>query len=75
MIRCNEFSVHSNHGQTVISYTYDVLDPETGEAISLGKAQTMIPMDEDVTNSIETIRRFLIENGDITEESLKPRRY
>lgn len=75
MIRCTAFRVYSDSGQTKLSYTYDVLNPETGETVSKGEEQTVIPMDRSVSESIETIRRFLNEHGNISAESLKPRRY
>lgn len=63
MINCTAFSVEIESGQVKLTYSMN------------GKAQSIFAADPDVKDSALQILRFINENGDISEESLKPRRY
>lgn len=75
MISCTSFTVERIGGQVKISYTYDQIDAETGEPLVKDQHQSMYVVDKKVAKSIDAILRFITENGSISEESLKPRRY
>lgn len=63
MINCTSFSAEIEAGQVKITY-------QNGK-----KQQSIFAADQAVRESVNTIFRFISENGDISEESLKPRRY
>lgn len=63
MINCTSFSAETEAGQVKLTY-------QNGN-----RQQSIYASDQAIRESVNTILRFLSENGDISEESLKPRRY
>lgn len=57
----SSFMVLNVNGGDRVSYTYDVIDPETGELTSTNVKESFFVVDEELRGHIDAIRNFIRE--------------
>ena len=62
MKRLSSFMALNINGGDRISYTYDVIDDETGEPISTNNKGSFYVVDDELDAHIEAIRNYIREN-------------
>lgn len=56
------FAALSVNGGQRISYTFDEIDPETGDVVSSNNKGSFYAVDPNLTGHIDAIREFITEN-------------
>lgn len=62
MKQLSSFMILSVNGGDRISYTYDEIDPETGDLVSTNNKESFFAVDAGLRSSIEEIRDYIREN-------------
>ena len=62
MKQLSSYMVLNVNGGDRISYTYDVIDSETGEPIQMNVKASFYVVDETLRDHIEAIREYIREN-------------
>ena len=62
MKQLTSFLVLSVNGMDRISYTYDEIDPETGDLVSTNNKESFFAVDDEVKAGIAAIRDHISEN-------------
>lgn len=62
MKQLSSFMVLNVNGGDRVSYTYDEIDPETGEQTSTNNKQSFYVVDETLRGHIDAIRDYIREN-------------
>lgn len=56
------FAVLNVNGGNRVTYTYDEIDPDTGDMISSNNKGNFFAVDADLKSDIEQIRNYIINN-------------
>lgn len=62
MKQLSSFMALSVNGGDRISYTYDEIDPDTGDLVSGNNKESFFIVDEPLRKHVEAIRKFIREN-------------
>jgi hypothetical protein len=62
MKQLSSFMVLNVNGGDRVSYTYDVIDNETGDLISTNNKESFFVVDSDLRATIEDVRDYIREN-------------
>lgn len=62
MKQLSSFMILSVNGGDRISYTYDEIDPETGDLVSTNNKESFFAVDAGLRSNIEDIRDYIREN-------------
>lgn len=58
----SSFMAMSINGGDRVSFTYDEIDPDTGEPTSTNKKQSFYVVDEELRSHIDAIRKYIRDN-------------
>jgi len=56
------FIVLNVNGGDRVSYTYDEIDPETGDMVSSNNKGSFFIVDEDLKKDVEKVRKYIKDN-------------
>lgn len=62
MKQLSSFMVLNVNGGDRVSYTYDEIDPDTGNVMSTNNKESFFVVDDDLQANIEGIRDYIREN-------------
>lgn len=62
MKQLSSYMVLNVNGGDRVSYTYDVIDSETGEPVQMNVKASFYVVDEELRNHIEAIRKYIRDN-------------
>ena len=62
MKQLSSFMVLSINGGYRISYTYDIIDPETGDLLDTNKKESFFVTTKEVSDAIESIQDYIRQN-------------
>ena len=62
MKQLSSFMVLSINGGYRISYTYDIIDPETGDLLDTNKKESFFVTTKEVSDAIESIQGYIRQN-------------
>lgn len=62
MKQLSSFMVLNVNGGDRVSYTYDEIDPDTGNVMSTNNKESFFVVDDDLRANIEGIRDYIREN-------------
>jgi len=62
MKRLSSFMVLNINGGDRVSFTFDEIDENTGESISMNNKQSFFVVDKKLTSHINAIRRYIRDN-------------
>lgn len=62
MKQLSSYMVLNVNGGDRVSYTYDEIDPETGNLVSTNNKESFFVVDSDLLSSIEATREYIREN-------------
>lgn len=62
MKQLSSFMVLNVNGGDRVSYTYDEIDPDTGDLISSNNKESFFVVDEELRGHINAVRQYIREN-------------
>lgn len=62
MKQLSSFMVLAVNGGDRISYTYDEIDPDTGDLVSTNNKESFFIVDETLRKHVEAVRKHIREN-------------
>ena len=62
MKQLSSFMVLNVNGGDRVSYTYDEIDPDTGDLVSSNNKESFFVVDEELRGHINAVRQYIREN-------------